>query len=234
MVPARASSSRRPALIAVAALVASFTGGFALSNATSADEPSMTGSQVGEEGTAITPAVSADALVLNALASAAEYHSTRGTYVGFTTPSVMVATSDSAVLLASSVEGMCAYSKIVDGVQYEVGTDPSGGTCTASTMQAAQDVLDDLSASTESSGMVALGASVRAVADAAVLYASLSFDASGRPSLYGLKQLPVPDSKVIAVSRDGQTATVQVIADGSCAYVQVSATATPAPPVSKC
>lgn len=227
------SVPRKAVIVAVAA-VASFTAGFAVSTFTTPQHAMVTNAGAGEESASLEPAITADALVRNAISTAAEYHSTRGTYIGFTTPSVMVATSASTILFAATIDGVCAFSKVVDGVPYEVGIDATGDTCTGSTMNAAQGVLDDLAASTESSGMVALGASVRAVADAAVLYASLSFDAAGRPSLYGLTNLPVPDSKVVAVSRDGQTATVQVIADGSCAYIEVSATANPAPPVSKC
>lgn len=186
------------------------------------------------EPVTLVPSKSSTQLVELALSAAVEYHATYKTYTGFTAPEVLTASSDDVILLAAAVDGTCAFSKVVDGVAYQIGSDPSGETCAPATLAAAQEVLDANSTVVAQETAVALAASVKAVSQAATLWASLSYDVNGRPSLYGLSDLQVPGSKVLAVASDGQTATVQVIADGSCVLVVVSAQVNPAPPTSKC
>lgn len=220
------------AFAAAAVIAASAVAGFALGNNSSAVQSND--ALVANENLALAPAASAPDLVATALDSAESYHSVNSTYVGFTMPGVLVAASQSVFLVASSLDGICAFSKIVDSVRFEVGTDSTGETCTPATMETAQEMLDDLSSATELSATSSLGSSISAAAESAVLYASISFDASGRPSLYGLTDLQVPGTKVLSVARDGQSATVQVLADGLCSVVKVTATPSAAPAHEPC
>lgn len=224
-------SSRSRVLLAAMAILATGTvTGFTVGKSS----PSLQGNKALVANEILAPEQSAPELVAAALDAAESYHAVNSTFVGFTMPNVSTASSASVFLAASTLDGVCAFSKIVDGVRFEVGTDTTGETCTPATMEAAQKMLDDLASSTNLSAASALGASISAVAEAAVLYASISFDATGRPSLYGLVDLQVPNTKVLGVARDGQTATVQVEADGLCSVVKVSATPTATPPSEPC
>lgn len=227
----------RPRVMRTMLLLAAFTAGagstfVATRSTTSAAPPAAAGADL--ETPSLTPSASAPDIVAASLDAALAYRSEYGTFVGFTRPDVRVATATNVVLLASEVNSICAFSKIIDGVVYEVATDPTRETCAQATIDAAQQVLDANTSTAAKETAVALAGSINAVAQAATLWASMSYDASGRPSLLGLRDLQVPGSKVIAVSPNGQTATVQVIADGSCVLVVVSAQVQTAPPTTPC
>lgn len=235
MIPSRiATTTRKTALFTAAATLfaAALATGYTLGNRSA--DPSTASALVASEPQALAPAASAPELVALALDEAESYRAVNSTFVGFTMPGLVTASSSTVILVAASLDGVCAYSKIVDAVRFEVGTDATGETCMPATLESAQKMLDDLESSAGLSATAALGASITAAAEAAVLYASMSFDATGRPSLYGLTNLQVPGTKVLSVARDGQSARVQVETDGLCSIVKVAATANITPPNEPC
>lgn len=218
----------RTRVIAFAAVVFSFGAGFALRAspvdfmiASSANTP---------KDLAVPSTVSIDAARDAALA----YHGEFGTFRGFTSLGVLVASSDTVLLLAAVVDGVCSFTKIVDGVVYETSTDTTLETCSPATLDASQAILDEYRVSAAQAATSEQAAQVEAAAYAAVFWASLSFDAYGNPSLHGLQDLQVPGTKVLSVSPDGQSVSTQVLTNGSCLVAVLSARPGVLPKISGC
>lgn len=218
--PTRPKSTRRY-LFVTASAVALFGSGFAFRGwfqPTSVSRAASSDVAVG------LPFTSASDTVSLAASSALEFFEQNGTFRGFSPAGVQVASSDSVLLLATTLGGECAFTKIVDGTVFEVGSDPTLETCSPETLATAQDILDEYRVASDQAATAEHASVVEAAANAAVLWASMSFDAYGRPSLYGLQDLQIPGTKVLAVSKDGQSANVQVLSNGSCLVAVVSAT----------
>jgi len=227
----KVAPSRRPLrtkAFAFAAIALSFGAGFAF-RSTSGDFDVI--------ASANTPgvlAVSSGSAVEEARDAALVYHGEFATFRGFTSPGVQVASSDTVVLLAVVVDGVCSFTKIVDGVVYDIGNDPTLETCNPSTIESAQAILDEYRVASATAATAEHASIVEAAANAAVLWASLSFDAHGKPSLYGLKDLQVPGTKVLSVAPDGQSANVQVLSNGACLVAVLSARPGMLPQTSGC
>lgn len=230
-VVAPAAPSTRPLrtkALAFAAVALSFGAGFAFRSvpgdfdvAASANAP---GVLAASSGTAVEAARDA----------ALAYHGEFATFRGFTSPGVQVASSDTVLLLAAVVDGVCSFTKIVDGVVYETGNDPTLETCNPATMESAQAMLDEYRIAASQASTAEHASIVESAANAAVLWASLSFDAYGKPSLYGLQDLQVPGTKVLSVASDGQSANVQVLSNGACLVAVLSARPGVLPQTSGC
>ena len=223
-------SSRRLGIIAAvscATLVATFAAGQRMS--------SPSGSPFGAPADSMTaPTVSSVELVSSALRSAQVYATKHGTFVGFAYTGTKVASSSTMLLVSSVVDGVCAFSKIVEGTVYEVGLDETLETCNPATIEAAQAMLDEYEAANTTASASEFSAVLISVADAAVRWAAMSFDAFNRPSLYGLQDLQIPGTKVLSVADDGQSAKVQVLSNGKCAVAVVSAQAGSTPATLPC
>jgi hypothetical protein len=185
------------------------------------------------EVTTIQP-TSSLGVISDAQAAAVSFRTRYGTFVGFTAPGLLTASNESTILLASAVDGTCVFTKIVETTLFEIASDPTGETCTEAMLASAQKVLESQDVTKVQESAVALASAVSAVSQAATLWASMSYDAAGRPSLLGLTTLPVPGSAVLSVAADGQTAVVQVATDGQCALVKVTALVDPTPRTTPC
>lgn len=219
-VPAHPKSTHRYLLMAASA-VALFGSGFALRGWY---QPVSVSRAASSDVAVGSPTASASDTVSLAASSALEFFEQNGTFRGFSPAGVKVASSDTVLLLAATLGGECAFTKIVDGTVFEVGSDPTLETCSPETIATAQGMLDEYRVAADQAATAEHASVVEAAANAAVLWASMSFDAYGRPSLYGLQDLQIPGTKVLAVSKDGQSANVQVLSNGSCLVAVVSAT----------
>jgi hypothetical protein len=225
------SSSKRPLrtkAYALAAVVLSFGAGVAFRSGTGDFGVAASANAPGVLAASSTDAVDA------ARDAALVYHGEFATFRGFTSPGVQVASSDTVLLLAAVVDGVCSFTKIVDGVVYETGNDPTLETCNPATLESAQAMLDEYRVAAAQAATAEHGSIVEAAANAAVLWASLSFDAYGKPSLYGLQDLQVPGTKVLSVASDGQSANVQVLSNGACLVAVLSARPGVLPQTSGC
>jgi hypothetical protein len=227
-VPPTSSKHRRTKVYVFAAVALSFAAGAAFrsvpGNLGVISSPNVPG----------TSAASSSASVNAARDAALVYHGEFATFRGFTSPGVQVASSDTVLLLAAVVDGVCSFTKIVDGVVYETGNDPTLETCSPATLESAQAILDEYRVTASQAATAEHASIVEAAANAAVLWASLSFDAYGKPSLYGLQDLQVPGTKVLSVASDGQSANVQVLSNGACLVAVLSARPGVMPQTSGC
>lgn len=227
----RLARPSRSALISVSAVAIAFFSGRYIAPA---DNATLTAGGPTKEEVSLESTKSLVELVKESLSGAKNYRAANGTYVGFTIDGVKIAASDSVILIAASDASSCYFSKIADEVVYEVGSDPTLETCSDAVIASAQEMLNNVASANAQASAVATSAAVSAAAEAAVLYASMSFDASGRPSLYGLTDVVVPNSKVISIAKDGQRAKVQIFVEGRCVSFNVTATPSGAPKFSEC
>lgn len=230
-VVAPVAPSKRPLrtkAFAFAAVVLSFGAGFAFRSASDDFDVVAAANAPG------VLALSSGTAVEEARAAALAYHGEFATFRGFTSPGVQVASSDTVLLLAAVVDGVCSFTKIVDGVVYETGNDPTLETCNPATMESAQAMLDEYRVASATAATAEHASIIEAAANAAVLWASLSFDAYGKPSLYGLQDLQVSGTKVLSVASDGQSANVQVLSNGACLVAVLSARPGVLPQTSGC
>lgn len=230
----KSTTARTRRVAPVLVLVAAFVAGAAtmhVADRSGAITPSV--ALATEEVTSIQP-VSSLGVISDAQASAVSFRTRYGTFVGFAAPGLLTASNESTILLASAVDGTCVFTKIVETTLFEIASDPTGETCTEAMLISAQQILESQDVTKVQESAVALASAVSAVSQAATLWASMSYDSIGRPSLRGLTTLPVPGSAVMSISADGQTAVVQVVADGQCALVKVTALVDPTPRTTPC
>lgn len=223
-------SPRRLGILAAtscATLAATFAAGYQMRSPSESTFGAPAGS-VSAQG------VSSIETVSSALDAARAYAEVNGTFVGFTHPGTKTASSSTVLLVSSVVEGVCAFSKIIDGTVYEVGLDETLETCNPATLEAAQKMLDEYEVANTTASASEFSSVLVSVADAAVRWAAMSFDAFNRPSLYGLQDLQIPGTKVLSVADDGQSAKVQVLSNGRCAVAVVSAQPGPTPATLPC